>query len=73
MAERVHPPLHQEVQPPGGRHGIMPGHEMAGRIHALGDGVKTDWAGVPVKAGDRIAPVYYSVCNRCSNCVAGSR
>lgn len=57
----------------GGRHGIMPGHEMAGRIHALGDGVKTDWAGVPVKAGDRIAPVYFSVCNRCSNCVRGNQ
>ncbi len=57
----------------GGRHGIMPGHEMAGRIMALGDGVKTDWAGVLVKAGDRIAPVYYSVCNRCTNCVAGNQ
>jgi D-arabinose 1-dehydrogenase-like Zn-dependent alcohol dehydrogenase len=57
----------------GGRHGIAPGHEMAGRIRDLGDGVKTDWAGVPVKAGDRIAPVYYSVCNRCSNCVAGNQ
>jgi D-arabinose 1-dehydrogenase-like Zn-dependent alcohol dehydrogenase len=56
-----------------GRRGIMPGHEMSGRIHALGDGVASDWAGVPVKAGDRIAPVYYSVCNRCSNCVAGNQ
>jgi D-arabinose 1-dehydrogenase-like Zn-dependent alcohol dehydrogenase len=34
--------------------------------------VATDWAGVAVKAGDRIAPVYYSVCNRCANCVAGN-
>ena len=57
----------------GGRHGTMPGHEMAGRIYALGNGVKTDWAGTPVKAGDRIAPVYYSVCNRCSNCVRGNQ
>jgi D-arabinose 1-dehydrogenase-like Zn-dependent alcohol dehydrogenase len=55
-----------------GRRGIMPGHEMSGRIQALGAGVTTDWAGVPVRTGDRIAPVYYTVCNRCANCVAGN-
>ncbi len=55
-----------------GRRGIMPGHEMSGRIQSLGAGVKTDWAGVPVKEGDRIAPVYYTVCNRCVNCVTGN-
>lgn len=55
-----------------GRRGIMPGHEMSGVIHALGKGVKTDTAGVAVKEGDRIAPVYYTVCNRCANCVAGN-
>jgi D-arabinose 1-dehydrogenase-like Zn-dependent alcohol dehydrogenase len=57
----------------GGRRGITPGHEMSGRILALGAGVTTDWAGAPVKVGDRIAPVYYSVCNRCPNCVAGNQ
>ena len=55
-----------------GRRGIMPGHEMSGRIVALGRGVSTDWAGTPVKEGDRIAPVYYTVCNRCANCVVGN-
>jgi D-arabinose 1-dehydrogenase-like Zn-dependent alcohol dehydrogenase len=55
-----------------GRRGIMPGHEMSGRIAALGAGVRTDWAGAPVKEGDRIAPVYYTVCNRCANCVVGN-
>jgi len=55
-----------------GRRGVMPGHEMSGRIEALGAGVRTDWAGVPVKEGDRIAPVYYTVCNRCVNCVRGN-
>ncbi|HKD65599.1 MAG TPA: zinc-binding dehydrogenase [Candidatus Binataceae bacterium] len=55
-----------------GRRGVMPGHEMSGIIHALGQGVSKDWAGVPVKVGDRIAPVYYTVCNRCDNCVAGN-
>jgi D-arabinose 1-dehydrogenase-like Zn-dependent alcohol dehydrogenase len=57
----------------GGRNGTMPGHEMSGRVMALGDGVKTDWAGVPIKPGDRIAPVYYTVCNRCTNCVRGNQ
>jgi len=56
-----------------GRRGIMPGHEMAGIIHALGPGVTKDWAGVPAKEGDRIAPVYYTVCNRCENCVDGNQ
>ncbi len=55
-----------------GRRGIMPGHEMTGHIQALGQGVTTDWAGTPVKEGDRIAPVYYTVCNRCANCVVGN-
>ncbi|MGH7247613.1 MAG: alcohol dehydrogenase catalytic domain-containing protein, partial [Pseudomonadota bacterium] len=57
----------------GGRHGTMPGHEMSGRIEALGAGVTADWAGAPVKVGDRIAPVYYAVCNRCANCVRGNQ
>jgi D-arabinose 1-dehydrogenase-like Zn-dependent alcohol dehydrogenase len=56
-----------------GRRGIMPGHEMAGAIHSLGPGTTKDWAGVAVKEGDRIAPVYYTVCNRCENCVAGNQ
>jgi D-arabinose 1-dehydrogenase-like Zn-dependent alcohol dehydrogenase len=56
-----------------GRRGIMPGHEMSGRVHALGAGTKTDSAGVSIKEGDRIAPVYYSVCNRCANCVVGNQ
>ncbi|MGH7864356.1 MAG: zinc-binding dehydrogenase [Candidatus Binataceae bacterium] len=56
-----------------GRRGIMPGHEMSGRIIALAKGVTTDSAGDAVKVGDRIAPVYYAVCNRCANCVAGNQ
>ena len=27
-----------------GKRGVMPGHEMSGRIEALGAGVRTDWA-----------------------------
>jgi D-arabinose 1-dehydrogenase-like Zn-dependent alcohol dehydrogenase len=55
-----------------GRRGVMPGHEMSGRIQALGAGVRSDWSGAPVKEGDRIAPVYYTVCNKCVNCVSGN-
>ena len=36
-----------------GRRGIMPGHAMNGILQALGK-----YAGVPLKIGDRIAPVY---------------
>ena len=57
----------------GGSAGVMPGHEMSGRIVALGDRVTTDWAGVPVHIGERIAPVSYIVCNRCVNCVNGNQ
>jgi len=57
----------------GGGAGVMPGHEMSGRIVALGDRVTTDWAGVPVHIGERIAPVSYIVCNRCVNCVNGNQ
>jgi D-arabinose 1-dehydrogenase-like Zn-dependent alcohol dehydrogenase len=52
--------------------GVMPGHEMSGRILELGHRVTTDWAGIAIKPGDRIAPVSYIVCNRCVNCVAGN-
>jgi D-arabinose 1-dehydrogenase-like Zn-dependent alcohol dehydrogenase len=47
------------------------GHEMMGRIHELGEGVTTDYAGQPVKVGDRIVPVYYLVCHKCRNCQNG--
>lgn len=56
----------------GGDGGVMPGHEMSGRVAALGERVTADWAGEPVAVGDRIAPVSYVVCNRCVNCVAGN-
>jgi D-arabinose 1-dehydrogenase-like Zn-dependent alcohol dehydrogenase len=56
-----------------GKRGVMPGHEMSGRIEALGAGVRADTAGVPVKEGDRIAPVYFTVCNKCVNCVTGNQ
>jgi threonine dehydrogenase-like Zn-dependent dehydrogenase len=44
------------------------GHEMVGRVHALGEGVQTDYAGQPLAVGDRIAPVYFQTCRKCRAC-----
>ncbi|MCS6926776.1 MAG: zinc-binding dehydrogenase [Candidatus Binatia bacterium] len=55
-----------------GRRGVMPGHEMVGRVYKLGKGVTTDTAGQPLKEGDRIAPVYYRTCGLCVNCREGN-
>lgn len=48
------------------------GHEMAGRIVELGEGVVTDYAGQEVKVGDRIVPVYYLTCQKCEACLSGN-
>lgn len=45
------------------------GHEFVGEIVALGEGVTTDYAGVPVTVGDRVVPVYYLTCHRCPPCL----
>ena len=55
-----------------GKRGVMPGHEMVGRVYKLGKGVTTDTAGQPLKEGDRIAPVYYRTCGICVNCRDGN-
>lgn len=55
-----------------GKRGVMPGHEMVGRVYQLGKGVTHDTAGQPLKEGDRIAPVYYETCGNCVNCRAGN-
>ncbi|GIW42410.1 MAG: zinc-binding alcohol dehydrogenase [Candidatus Binatia bacterium] len=47
------------------------GHEGTGRIARLGDGVRTDSLGVPVREGDRIVWVYYRACDRCRPCLRG--
>jgi L-iditol 2-dehydrogenase len=47
------------------------GHEFVGRIHALGDGVTTDYAGQPVAVGDRVVAVYFLACRRCPGCQRG--
>jgi len=51
--------------------GRIIGHEMTGVVHALGDGVTTDWAGQPLAEGDRIAYQYFGPCQRCRSCLRG--
>jgi threonine dehydrogenase-like Zn-dependent dehydrogenase len=52
--------------PPGGR---AQGHEMAGRVFALGAGVHTDSTGQPLHEGDRIIYNYFFPCGRCVACL----
>jgi L-iditol 2-dehydrogenase len=54
--------------PPQGR---AMGHEMAGRVLAMGSGVKTDSTGQPLHEGDRIIYNYFFPCGRCVPCLRG--
>ena len=47
---------------------IVLGHEGVGRIEKLGDGVRTDYAGVPVEPGDLVYWSPISLCHRCYSC-----
>lgn len=47
------------------------GHEMVGRVHALGDGVNRDCAGEPLQVGDRVVATYFQTCGRCQQCLGG--
>jgi threonine dehydrogenase-like Zn-dependent dehydrogenase len=47
---------------------IVLGHEGVGRVEALGQGVKTDYAGVPVSPGDFVYWSPISLCHRCHAC-----
>ena len=51
--------------------GNVAGHEMTGRVHALGSNIKTDSLGRPLKEGDRVAYAYFYPCNRCYQCNKG--
>ena len=45
------------------------GHEMTGRIAALGAGVSTDSTGKALAEGDRIIYNYFFPCGRCAACL----
>lgn len=47
------------------------GHEFVGEVLALGEGVRTDYAGQPVRAGDRVVAAYFLTCRRCAACLRG--
>jgi threonine dehydrogenase-like Zn-dependent dehydrogenase len=55
---------------PTKRKGVL-GHEMVGMVEKLGEGVTTDYAGQPIKVGDRIAAAYYLTCRKCNTCKRG--
>jgi D-arabinose 1-dehydrogenase-like Zn-dependent alcohol dehydrogenase len=48
------------------------GHEMVGRISALGEGVTHDWAGAPLSVGNRVVYQYFCPCGECRSCRKGS-
>jgi threonine dehydrogenase-like Zn-dependent dehydrogenase len=50
---------------------IVLGHETIGEILELGNGVEKDYAGNPVKIGDRIVAPYYLTCMKCKACLRG--
>jgi len=54
------------------RMGSVLGHEMMGRVLALGQGVEVDYAGAPLRTGDRVECPYFITCRRCPACQAGS-
>jgi len=47
---------------------IILGHEGVGEIAQLGAGVFADYAGTPVKAGDRVVWSPIALCHRCYSC-----
>jgi L-iditol 2-dehydrogenase len=52
---------------------VLLGHENVGIIHALGEGVTTDYAGRPVQIGDRVVTIATGgQCGRCYFCVVAN-
>lgn len=53
------------------RPGCVLGHEGVARVDRLGEGVRRDFAGEPLKEGDRVVATYFQVCRRCPECNSG--
>jgi threonine dehydrogenase-like Zn-dependent dehydrogenase len=47
---------------------ISLGHEMVGIVEALGEGVRTDYIGKPLRVGDRIGVIPAIHCHKCYFC-----
>src|SRR5262245_42940610 len=63
--------LQQEL--PFNPEGTILGHEMTGRVAALGAGVARDSAGQPLHEGDRVVYCYFNPCGTCYQCQRGER
>jgi threonine dehydrogenase-like Zn-dependent dehydrogenase len=50
---------------------VVLGHEMVGRVAALGTGIESDAAGAPLAEGDRLVWSYHFPCGRCRACLRG--
>jgi len=51
--------------------GVVLGHEMIGRVAALGVGIAQDSAGAPLREGDRVVWSYHFPCGKCRACQRG--
>ncbi len=49
---------------------MIPGHEAAGEVHELGEGLASDASGEPLRTGDRVVWDRTVSCGRCYYCVA---
>lgn len=52
------------------KHAVM-GHEMIAQVETLGEGVEIDYAGNPIKPGDRVVAPYFLTCLKCGACSRG--
>jgi len=48
---------------------VILGHETVGRIEQLGAGIESDWAGNPLRVGDRVTWTSTTSCGDCFYCV----
>jgi threonine dehydrogenase-like Zn-dependent dehydrogenase len=55
-----------------GQGAIVPGHEMAGVVHALGAAWRTDSLGRPLAEGDRVTYSFFNPCGKCWACLTNT-
>jgi D-arabinose 1-dehydrogenase-like Zn-dependent alcohol dehydrogenase len=60
-----HDVLHRAGKLPGAKAGVVPGHETAGQVVAVGSGVATH------AIGDRVVVYQRRFCGQCRNCLRG--